>query len=381
MSRVPAEISGATRRAKPPTRPSVMGQIIGGPTSPPPAASPSTAPVNPPPKRTVRPSGSEDLPPDVARSLTIIKQCLLKRTGGGFAAMARLLRTFDDNGDCKMDEEEFIEALEVLRLCQSRPTGPAALGGLGAQASQRFLRAQAKTGGRGHNPPAGAAGTAPTRAPAVATDERPLTHEMASRVFDALDHDGSGKMDVGEFIMLIRPSMNDRRLVLVRKAFDILDTDRSGVASVSELAAKFDVSRHPQVVSGFKTREQALREFMGAWWDADGDGNITFREFRRYYDELSATIDSDEYFELMVRNAWRIPGGTGQAKSSAIPRAIVEHLDGSKEVVEVQQSLGLKRSDTTELVKRLQRQGVRSIKRAVLLGVTQEDPPAGFGKK
>jgi hypothetical protein len=36
---------------------------------------------------------------------------------------------------------------------------------------------------------------------------------------------------------------------------------------------------------------------------------VTPKEFQQYYAALSASIDEDDYFELMMRNAWHISGG------------------------------------------------------------------------
>ena len=65
------------------------------------------------------------------------------------------------------------------------------------------------------------------------------------------------------------------------------------------------------------------------------DGIITFQEFHEYYRDISAGIDSDDYFELMVRNAWHISGGEGAAANTSCRRVLVTHSDKSEEVVEV----------------------------------------------
>jgi len=39
------------------------------------------------------------------------------------------------------------------------------------------------------------------------------------------------------------------------------------------------------------------------------DGKVTQKEFEVYYKDVSASIDDDDYFELMIRNAWHLDGG------------------------------------------------------------------------
>lgn len=62
--------------------------------------------------------------------------------------------------------------------------------------------------------------------------------------------------------------------------------------------------------------------------------------------DLSAGIHDDQLFELMMRNAWHMSGGVGQVANSSNLRVLVTYLDGSQEVVEVKDDLGLNRKDT-----------------------------------
>ena len=50
------------------------------------------------------------------------------------------------------------------------------------------------------------------------------------------------------------------------------------------------------------------------------DGKVSVEEFEEYYKDISASIDQDDYFELMIRNAWHIAGGKGQYENTTIPR-------------------------------------------------------------
>ena len=65
------------------------------------------------------------------------------------------------------------------------------------------------------------------------------------------------------------------------------------------------------------------------------DGKVTFDEFVNYYHNISSSIDDDDYFELMMRNAWHISGGEGWCANSSNRRVLVTHADGHQSVQEV----------------------------------------------
>lgn len=65
------------------------------------------------------------------------------------------------------------------------------------------------------------------------------------------------------------------------------------------------------------------------------DGKVTPSEFIKYYSNVSASIDNDDYFELMIRNAWHISGGKGWCENSSCRRVLVTHKDGHQSVQEV----------------------------------------------
>jgi calcyphosin len=104
----------------------------------------------------------------------------------------------------------------------------------------------------------------------------------------------------------------------------------------------YDASFHPDFQSGRKTKEEIMREFMGVWETHKMDGIVTIEEFEDYYKDISASIDSDDYFELMIRNAWHIAGGEGQMENTSIKRKLRINADGSEEVVMVDDYMGKK---------------------------------------
>jgi Ca2+-binding EF-hand superfamily protein len=189
-----------------------------------------------------------------------------------------------------------------------------------------------------------------------------LTPAQKNSLFQFFDRDNSGTVSYDEFVRGVRGDMNDFRVNWVMQAFDILDKDKSGIISIEELASTYDVSQNPAVRSGKVTAREAIQNFM-AQWDNNRDGTVTKEEFIEAYQWVSSSIDSDDYFELMMRNAWHISGGSGWCENTSNLRVLVIHFDGSQEVVEVQDDLGLRRDDYTGIMRRLQQQGVKNIKK------------------
>eukprot|EP01041_Mallomonas_annulata_P008244 gene8244-16960_t len=178
-------------------------------------------------------------------------------------------------------------------------------------------------------------------------------------LFEFFDCDSSGSIDFDEFIQGLREPMPPRRHDLVQQAWAKIDRNLDGSVNAEEIAGMYDVSRHPDVVSGKMTRDQALRVFLSAFETrGDSDGIVTREEFENYYTNLSANIEKDDYFELMIRNAWHISGGKGQAANSANRRVLVTHKDGRQSVEEINDDMGLRSNDKSGLMKRLKSQNI-----------------------
>jgi Ca2+-binding EF-hand superfamily protein len=101
-------------------------------------------------------------------------------------------------------------------------------------------------------------------------------------------------------------------------AFSKLDKDGSGIVDGEEIASVYNASKHPDVIAKRKTEKQVLMEFLDTF-DVGGihDGKVTFEEFLNYYANIGASIDNEDYFELMIRNAWHISGGEGMAANTS----------------------------------------------------------------
>lgn len=146
---------------------------------------------------------------------------------------------------------------------------------------------------------------------------------------------------------------------MVHMAFKILDSDGSGLIDINDILGKYNAQSHPDVVSGRRTEREVLVEFLQSFEKGrEKNSVITPKEFEDYYSNLSASIDDDDYFELMIRNAWHISGGEGWCANTTNRRVLVKHSDGRETVEEIRNDLGIRAKDTNEMVSRLQKQGL-----------------------
>ena len=165
-----------------------------------------------------------------------------------------------------------------------------------------------------------------------------LTDKNMRELFSYFDKDGSTTVTYDEFLAGVRGALNDRRRYFVEQAFSILDKDGSGALEVSDIVGVYDASKHPDVLSGKKTESAVFREFLDTFDGGSsnkGDGLVTPKEFEEYYANVSASIDDDDYFELMMRNAWHISGGEGWCANTSNRRVHVKFTDGSQSIEEV----------------------------------------------
>ena len=138
-----------------------------------------------------------------------------------------------------------------------------------------------------------------------------LNDNEIQMAFVSFDRDNTGEIDYDEFLRTIRGEMNDFRKNLVNDVFNKLDINGNGESSFDEIQSKYNAKNHPDVLSGKKTEEEVLKEFMNTFQDTynylcgtETDNIITLEEFMEYYENVSMTIDNDEYFELMLNNGW-----------------------------------------------------------------------------
>ncbi|XP_049593734.1 calcyphosine-like b isoform X2 [Syngnathus scovelli] len=135
----------------------------------------------------------------------------------------------------------------------------------------------------------------------------PMDREEAAAVFQRFDRDGNGTIDFDEFLVTLRPAMSKARRDVVMQAFHKLDKTKDGVITVEDLRGVYNPKCHPKYQNGEWSEEQVFRTFLDNFDSPyDKDGKVTHEEFVNYYCGVSASIDNDAFFVLMMRNAWRL---------------------------------------------------------------------------
>lgn len=107
--------------------------------------------------------------------------------------------------------------------------------------------------------------------------------------------------------------MSPQRKRLVQEAFQWLDANGNGTLEISEVKSKFDPTRHPDVLAGVKTVEEArfsffdmFTTFHNASTGFSGESSITFEEFLEYHMYLNDQFDKEAEFRNFLIGVWNM---------------------------------------------------------------------------
>ena len=140
-----------------------------------------------------------------------------------------------------------------------------------------------------------------------------FTEPEIQKLFAYFDFDRSGLIEFEEFIRAIRGPMNPIRKKVVLQAFKKLDKDGNGWVDINDIRGVYNAQKHPDVISGKKTEDMILQEFLETFETAHSMRNneapnhvVTKEEFEEYYNNISASVEDDAYFTLMINNSWKL---------------------------------------------------------------------------
>eukprot|EP01025_Chloroclados_australasicus_P061125 TRINITY_DN796_c0_g1_i5.p1 TRINITY_DN796_c0_g1~~TRINITY_DN796_c0_g1_i5.p1 ORF type:complete len:338 (+),score=16.76 TRINITY_DN796_c0_g1_i5:92-1105(+) len=132
-----------------------------------------------------------------------------------------------------------------------------------------------------------------------------LSESQIHCLFRYFDADCNGYITKNEFLDGIFPNLNSFRKALLVQAFRKLDLNSDEVIDLAEVAIVYDLNQHPDFINGKKSKNLILTEFLQGFGKVE-DGQITLKQWLHHYRFISALIERDDYFELMIRNAWKL---------------------------------------------------------------------------
>lgn len=132
------------------------------------------------------------------------------------------------------------------------------------------------------------------------------SQEDASEIFNAFDTDGTGHIDMKEFLFQLR-LMSLAREGLVNRCFKKTDRDNDDIITVDDLRRAYSVKHHPLYVNGDEDKETIMKRFLATFEEGDDrQAKITQEEFLNYYAGISASIEEDGYFDLLLREEYNL---------------------------------------------------------------------------
>ena len=133
-----------------------------------------------------------------------------------------------------------------------------------------------------------------------------LSKEEIDMLLNHFDTDRDGCVNFNEFLVGIRGCPNQGRQEAIDAAFCKFDVDGSGCVTASDLRVCYSCNAHPKVISGEITEDEAYLEFLANFGDKNNDGKISQCEWNDYYAAVSSSIDNDEHFVELMKTAWKL---------------------------------------------------------------------------
>jgi EF hand len=69
-------------------------------------------------------------------------------------------------------------------------------------------------------------------------------------------------VSIEEFVKTLLGEINSYRLNIIKQAFATIDTNKNGEIDFEEVKARFDPTRHPDVVNGTRSVDDVRFEFL-----------------------------------------------------------------------------------------------------------------------
>ena len=141
----------------------------------------------------------------------------------------------------------------------------------------------------------------------------PLKRNQVEELFRLYDRQNAGEIIYDSLVNDIMGKFSESRRNIVSNAFNKIDIGRKGVINMNLIREGFNANGHPDVISGKKTEQEVLAEFLDNLdyhfnllnqGKNPDDEEVTNQEFIDFYRYISTGIEDDNYFNKMIAGVW-----------------------------------------------------------------------------
>ena len=142
----------------------------------------------------------------------------------------------------------------------------------------------------------------------------PIVGKDINLLFEEFEKGKKGLINYEDFIHAFVKEMNERRKRLIKILFDSFDKYKIGFINLEDLRNCYTPTNHPDVLSGKKTEDEVLAEFLDSLQyhfsllksKKENEDKISFEDLCDYYNYISFGIEDDEYFENMIKSGFNL---------------------------------------------------------------------------
>jgi calcyphosin len=142
------------------------------------------------------------------------------------------------------------------------------------------------------------------------------------QVLDIDDNESSGMINYYTLVKAYLGEMTPNRHSIFRELMHKLDGLKTGYIQVNELLKYYRANKHPKVTNGMMTQDEMFKQFIESfetlhpskvpeYYQLSTSTDlksllISYEQFENYYNGLSLSIDNDNDFSKIIKNAWHL---------------------------------------------------------------------------
>ena len=137
-----------------------------------------------------------------------------------------------------------------------------------------------------------------------------IPYDELKILFNYANKNDSDIISTEQLINIIKGNLEEQRRLYIVQIFSKIDKEQTKKVSIELLKNMFNAKKHPEVINGTKSEEEAFEQFclsLDLFCELIGipkNGEISFENFIEYYSYISASIPDEVYFEDMLNGVW-----------------------------------------------------------------------------